>query len=136
MTVPSCRLDTRTKIVSFDQAVRAIREHPGWVAVTGYFDPLTAEHARRLKEIRAEHSGIAVFLSDPDDPILPARTRAQLLAALAMVDYVVLPQERASSGSSLLDSGLPIVREEQADEARFKKLVRRVHERHKAAPGR
>lgn len=134
--MPSCRLDTRTKIVSFDQALRAVRERPGWVAVTGYFDPLTAEHARRLTQIRAEHSGIAVFLSDPRDPVLPAQARAELLAALAMVDYVVLPQERASSGSSLLDSGLPVLREEEADEARFKKLVRRVHERHKAAPER
>jgi bifunctional ADP-heptose synthase (sugar kinase/adenylyltransferase) len=129
-------LDTRTKIVGFHQALRAIREHGGWVAVTGYFDPLTAEHARRLEEIRAEHSGIVVFLSDPRDPILPAQARAELLASLAMVDYVVLPQERASSGSSLLDSGLPVLREEEADEARFKKLVRRVHDRCKATPER
>jgi bifunctional ADP-heptose synthase (sugar kinase/adenylyltransferase) len=131
--VPSCRLDTRKKIVSLEQAVRAIREHPGWVAVTGYFDPLTAEHSRRLREIRTGHSGIVVFLSDPPDPVLSARARAELIAALAMVDYVVLPQERASSGSSLLDAGLPVLREEEADEARFKNLLRRVQERHKTA---
>jgi bifunctional ADP-heptose synthase (sugar kinase/adenylyltransferase) len=126
-------LDTRKKIVSLEQALTAIRERPGWVAVTGYFDPLTAEHSRRLREIRTRHSGIVVFLSDPADPVLPARARAELLAALAMVDYVVLPQECASPASSLLDSGAPVLREEEADEARFKSLLRRVQERHKAA---
>ena len=34
-----------------------------------------------------------VVVTDPPRPILPARARAELVAALAVVDYVVLSEE-------------------------------------------
>ena len=133
MTVASCRLDTRSKIIGRGEALGRIREHAGWVIVTGYFDPVTAEHARLFRQISSKYSGIAVFLSDPLHPILPAQARAELLAALRVVDCVVLPQDR---GSQPLDPDIPVLREEEADEARLRKLIEHVHERHNVATPR
>lgn len=58
--------------------------------VTGYFDPVTAAHAVRLSELRRNGEQLVVAISDPPDPLLPARARAELLAALKAVDYVVI----------------------------------------------
>ena len=132
MTVPSCRLDTRSKIIGGEEAQARIRQHRGWVIVTGYFDPVTAAHARRLREISKEHSRIAVFLSDPPHPVLPAQARAELLAAMGMVDCVVLPREHALP----LDPEISVLHEEEADKARLRKLIEHVHERHKAVAER
>ena len=57
----------------------------------GYFDPVLAAHARRLKDAREDAAALAVIVADPPRPILPARARAELVAALDVVDYVVLP---------------------------------------------
>jgi bifunctional ADP-heptose synthase (sugar kinase/adenylyltransferase) len=126
-------LDTRSKIVGREEALARIRQRAGWVIVTGYFDPVTAAHVRRLRQISAKHSAIAVFLSDPSHPILPAQARAELLAAMRMVDCVVLPQECASQP---LDPDIPVFREEEADVERLAKLIEHVHERHNAAAER
>ena len=58
--------------------------------VTGYFDPLLAEHVRRLREHTAPGQILVVEIVDPEKPLLPQRARAELVAALAMVDYVLL----------------------------------------------
>jgi glycerol-3-phosphate cytidylyltransferase-like family protein len=78
-------LDTRAKIAQ-TQAARTIRT----IVVSGYFDPLTAAHARRLAELRSRANRLVAVILDPPEPILPARSRAELVAALACVDQVVL----------------------------------------------
>lgn len=115
-------MDTRNKIID----LRARRP----ALVTGYFDPLTAAHVRRLREIRDAHDPVVVLLSDPAEPVLDARARAELLAALDMVDYVVLPQERASSALLERTGNWSVFHEEGSDEARFRSLVEHVHRRH------
>jgi hypothetical protein len=57
--------------------------------VIGHFDPLLAAHARRLQELAVPGTILVVAVSDPPDPLLPAGARAELVAALAAVDYVV-----------------------------------------------
>ena len=91
-------MDTRNKILTAEQASRVLAgDERRYIAVTGYFDPLLAAHARRLRQVRQAADGLIVVLSTPPKPILPPRARAELVAALAMVDYVVLPQEGALS---------------------------------------
>ena len=82
-------MDTRRKILAAEEAV----EH--WSGrkvrlVRGYFDPLLAEHARRLAELATPGAALVVVIEDPPQPILPARARAELVAALQAVDCVVL----------------------------------------------
>jgi hypothetical protein len=115
-------LDTRTKIVEFEQALAAARA-PRGVAVTGHFDPVTSEHARRLREIKAntgcEH--LTVFVTDPDDPVLPARARCEVLAGMAAVDLV--------APADCIPDIPNAYHEEEADRARLERLVDRVHAR-------
>jgi len=91
--------------------------------VTGYFDPLLAAHAERLAELKAEGRPLIAAIADPENPILPARARAELVAGLAVVDYVV----ESADG---LDSGItPNFRLEEEDRARLEELIEHVHAR-------
>jgi glycerol-3-phosphate cytidylyltransferase-like family protein len=106
-------LDTRTKIAQTDTAKNA---HT--IVVSGYFDPLTAAHARRLTELRSRAGRLVAVVLDPPEPVLAARDRAELVAALACVDQVIL------GASEEID-----VHEEQADLERRAALIAAVQAR-------
>ena len=55
----------------------------------GTFDPLLAAQAREIAE-RKRRKPLVVVIRDPEEPLLPARARAELVAALREVDYVVI----------------------------------------------
>ncbi len=82
-------MDSRSKIVGFEQALEIAREREvQWV--TGHFDPMLAEHARRVREFVKPGLPLIVVVTNPPSPLLPQGARAELVAALADVDYVVL----------------------------------------------
>lgn len=88
-------LDTRSKILSAEQARRELDGKPVcWVS--GNFDPLLAEHVRRLGECASPGKLLALEVTDPLRPLMSQRARAELLAALQMVDYVVLSDQPPS----------------------------------------
>lgn len=72
--------------------------------VRGYFDPLLAEHVRRLRGCANPGQLLVVEVSEPDLPLLPQRARAELVAALSMVDYVVLGNGAPAGG--IVDAGV------------------------------
>ncbi len=110
-------MDTRTKIVPPREAMRIAAA--GAIVVSGYFDPLIAGHADRLRELKREGRALIVAISEPENPIFPARARAELLAGLAVVDHVVESTEELK-----ID-----VRLEQEDAARLDALIEHVHAR-------
>jgi rfaE bifunctional protein nucleotidyltransferase chain/domain len=91
------------KIVDLDTIVR---QRPGWraagrrvVLTNGAFDLLHVGHVRYLQAARARGDLLIVAVNDDASvrgykgagrPLVPAAERAELLAALACVDYVVL----------------------------------------------
>jgi len=79
-------LDTRTKIIDTTKA-NAIAQS-GAKVVSGYFDPVTAPVAERLSELKQPGIPLLVLIRTPPAAILPSRARAELVAALAAVDYV------------------------------------------------
>jgi bifunctional ADP-heptose synthase (sugar kinase/adenylyltransferase) len=82
-------LDTRSKIISLEEARKRRGEKPTiWLA--GHFDPMLAEHVRRLGERGAPGRLLIVEVTNPARPLMPQRARAELVAALSLVDYVVL----------------------------------------------
>ncbi len=82
-------MDTRKKIVAFEHALGIAHEREvRWV--TGHFDPLLAEHARRVREFVKPGLPLIVVVTNPPAPLLPQAARAELVAALSDVDYVVL----------------------------------------------
>ncbi len=93
----------KTKILSLDELARRsqqIREAAGRLVLTnGCFDLLHVGHVRYLEEARALGDCLAVAvngdnsvrtLKGPGRPINPAADRAEVLAALACVDFVTI----------------------------------------------
>jgi bifunctional ADP-heptose synthase (sugar kinase/adenylyltransferase) len=96
-------LDTRSKIVPLEQARKQLRDKSAsWVG--GDFDPLLAEHVRRLREQVAPGRLLIVEITNPARPLLSQQARAELVAALTMVDYVVLGN--GASSSPRIDSSI------------------------------
>jgi hypothetical protein len=118
-------MDTRSKILTPEAAPRAC------TVVTGAFDLVLAADARELAEIRSRHPErplLVVVLPLPE-ALLPQRARAELVAALRMVDYVVIAPDAATD--ALLASLEPshLVRLEAAHAARKRQLMEHVHRR-------
>ena len=106
-------MDTREKILTPDAA--ASLRVP--VLVIGYFDPVTAGHAERLAALG---SGLTVAILDPPDPLLPARARAELVAALRCVDHVFVGVPRG-----VIHSGR-VIDDTAADTAARQTLIERI----------
>ena len=115
-------MDSREKITGAGRAL-ASASPSDTVIVAGYFDPLLAVHARRLRELRSDARRLVVMILDPPDPALPLRARAELVAALECVDFVVIGDHPCA--------GFPVIHEEQADLRRRAGLIERVAERAK-----
>jgi bifunctional ADP-heptose synthase (sugar kinase/adenylyltransferase) len=82
-------LDTRSKIIPIEEARQQQRQKSVyWLA--GHFDPLLLEHARTLREHVVPGRMLIVEVVNSARPLLPQLARAELVAALDMVDYVVL----------------------------------------------
>ncbi len=99
-------MDTRSKIVSLEALRQCLAEHrrrrERIVLANGCFDLLHVGHTRYLEGARREGDVLVVAInSDASEralkgdgrPILPARARAELVAALSAVDYVVIFNE-------------------------------------------
>ena len=78
-------MDTRSKILS---VAAALELRPPVALVTGYFDVLRVGDARELARVR--HHPLLVVVLPLGGDILPPRARAELVAALRVVDYVVI----------------------------------------------
>jgi hypothetical protein len=114
-------MDTRTKIISTEDAVRLAAE--GSVVVSGYFDPLVADLVDRLQSLKQPDKLLLVAISTPDDVILPARARQELVAALACVDHV----------TEMSSDLVPQIRLEDEHTVARQRLVAHVHQRQQAA---
>jgi len=103
----------------------------GCTVVSGTFDVVIAEDARELTEIRAsgvDRALVAVVLPMAGS-LLPQRARAELVAALRMVDYVVTADDTAAD--ALLASLEPaqLVRLEEVHAVRKRQLMEHVQRR-------
>jgi len=127
-------MDTRDKIIDCEHAAALaaqLRQQGASLrAVTGYFDVLVAEHVRRIGQIAGGSAKLFVIVLDPPAPLLATRARAEMVAALAMVDYVVPARERAVEGLLSHFTAAEIVREESADLLRAERLSQHVQRRH------
>ena len=99
-------MNTRLKIISRDELRKRLEMHrqkgQRIVLANGCFDVLHAGHVRYLEGARREGDVLVVAvnsdastgrLKGPGRPILSAQARAELVAALAPVDYVLIFDE-------------------------------------------
>jgi bifunctional ADP-heptose synthase (sugar kinase/adenylyltransferase) len=126
-------MDTRAKIIDAQRAAALAQElrakGTSLKLITGHFDVLIAEHVRRLREIHNGAGALFVMVIDPPAPVLAARARAELVAALAMVDYVVPAGVQAAQELLTQFSASEIIQEETADLLRAHRLAEHVQSR-------
>jgi hypothetical protein len=78
-------MNTREKIVA-PSALEGRRV----TLVSAYFDPLLDWHAERLAALRPTDEILAALVLPLDGELLPQRARAELAAALRVIDYVLI----------------------------------------------
>ncbi len=130
-------MDTRSKILDPSSTLQRLSEHdhPAVLIARGSFDILRAEHCRRLAREKAKSEKLVVLVANeaedagtPRPTVLDARTRAELVAALQVVDYVVICGEAEAQGlisalpsARLIEPDTPPLRDVRAD------VLRRAH---------
>jgi bifunctional ADP-heptose synthase (sugar kinase/adenylyltransferase) len=128
-------MDTRNKILSAEAAVetacRAKQQGRTLTIVTGYFDVLRTAHIRDLEAVRQNtgNGTLMVVLLPREGALLSGRARAELVAALSMVDYVVSSGE----GVETLLNRLPaddVITRQAADDEQSRLLMEHVLSRH------
>ena len=128
-------MDTREKIIDLARAAEIAdglrRDGVRLKLVAGYFDVLTPDHVRRLRALAGGQPLLCAVL-DPPHPLLPSRARAELAAALGMVDYVLLLD--GADLAQALEKIQPheVIREEIADRQCSQALIEHVHRRQRA----
>jgi bifunctional ADP-heptose synthase (sugar kinase/adenylyltransferase) len=111
-------MDTRSKILPPKKARQRLSEdnHASVLIARGSFDILQAEHCARLIQEKGSSEKLVVLVSgeevadeavaddesadaqDPRRTVLDAGTRAELVAALEVVDYVIICSEAGAKG--------------------------------------
>jgi hypothetical protein len=117
-------MDTRAKIIAADVAARIARDENIRI-LCGRFDPLIAEHARRIGEV-GQGEPLLVLVLDYADAILPAGARAELVAALQRVRHVCVVDDAVLN---TFFGGLSIVRDQEEDVLRQKRLLAHIRRR-------
>ncbi len=127
-------MDTRQKILDPQQAARAARQRhatgDGLTLLTGFFDPLLAAEAQAVEAAARPGHALFVLVEDPPEPLLSARARAELVAGLRVVDYVVLAGTDPAGLAEAIAPGVRMDRREAGLNAR-RNLIEHVHQRQK-----
>ena len=107
-------MDTRSKIITLPEAAGRDID----TLVVGYFDPVLAAHVARLKQLG---TAVTVSIIDPPEEILPARARAELVAALSCVSQVILGDARPQAKQ--------VIDMTEADLDSRRQLIERIRQR-------
>ena len=101
------------------------------VLVTGTFDILRAEHVRELAAIREKNAGASIVATiiPGGREWLPTHARAELVAAMRMIDYVVIAASREAEDWIALLRPAAVMRFEAADARRAQELIEHVQQR-------
>jgi hypothetical protein len=126
-------LDTRNKILTLTQASalaeEARRSGSPTIAFVTHLEVLGASHVRELEEIAAAaHGKLFLILTDPESPLVPIDARADLAAALRVVDYVVPSAGGAAPAMAAIHPGFT-VHDEEKDRVRTRQLIEHVRSR-------
>ncbi len=122
-------MDTRSKIAALDEVAERVAANEKRVRlVTGLFDPVLAVHARRFRRLAHPDRLLVVLVRSPERPLLDERSRAELIAALADVDYVLTGEKPCDVVGAL--NPADIILEDEMDRRRAAAFVTRVRNRH------
>lgn len=123
-------MDTRTKILT-PAAVAALDPPRPVLLATGRFDILRAELARDLAAARRRTGArsLVAAVRPLEDELAPLAARAEMAAALRMVDYVLIADTGNLSGLAESLQPVEIISLEGNDARRILQLIEHVHSR-------
>ena len=123
-------MDTRNKILTEEDALSRSWSRP--VVVTGAFDVIRADLVRELARIR-ERAGTATLVAvvlPAEGAALPQRARAELVAAMRVIDYVLILETLDVEPFLARLAPCETVRLETADACRARQLSEHVRTRY------
>jgi len=121
-------LDTRSKIKPLKE-LDSLLAGSKWVAIAGFFDPLTAIQANRLANAaRNGRRVLAIVLKDPDC-LLPADARAALVAAVRDVTTVVIADVSQWRSAIPEQTDVTIIDDPGSDRKRSEEFVEYIIQR-------
>jgi hypothetical protein len=123
-------MDTRTKIVTREALTELAPPRPLLLAIAR-FDVLRVELARDLAaaRLRTGARSLVAVVRTLAGELAPVQARAELAAALRVVDYVLLaPNEDLDSLTAFLQP-IEILNLEEADAQRIRQLIEHVQSR-------
>ncbi len=123
-------IDTRSKILTEAEALDlppGLRS--GSTVVLGFFDPLLADHVRRLKQIKPPGAVLIAVILDPPASLLGVRARAELTAAIGIIDFVVPVPGDVSGFLRKLQPGT-VIHDADEDQLRTARLIEHVQRRY------
>ncbi|HEY3938146.1 MAG TPA: hypothetical protein VGL97_11990 [Bryobacteraceae bacterium] len=121
-------MDTREKIVPV-RDLGARLAHGDWLALVGWFDPLTATLAKQVAESTAPGRNLLAVVLDADDTLLPAEARAALMAALRAVDVVTMAKPHEWRAMAASSARIEIVEDSEGERRRSAEFVELVLKR-------
>jgi glycerol-3-phosphate cytidylyltransferase-like family protein len=122
-------VDTRSKILTLGEALAL----PGPLAIAaGSFDLLRAEHACELRRITPGSAKLLVVVLPSPARLFTDRARAEMVAALRVVDYVVTADDEDLERLSRAHPSTRVVRMDAADRRLIRQLVEHVRRRQNA----
>jgi predicted NBD/HSP70 family sugar kinase len=119
-------MDTRSKILTIEAA--SLLPKNNLTIATGYFDVLRAADARELAALDRPLMAVVLPL---DGEFLAARARAEMAAALRVIDYVLVAEEQDLDTLICSLNPRKIVRLEASHAAGIRRLIGHVHGRQK-----
>ena len=126
-------MDTRAKILSASALASLDPPRPLSIVV-GRFDVLRTDTARELADARSRTGAASLLavLRPLADELAPLAARAEMAAALRVVDYVFVAEsgDLASLPASLRSA--EILNLEEAEARRIRQLIEHVHSRQSA----
>jgi len=123
-------VDTRTKILT--PAALAVLDPPRpLVAVAGRFELLRAETVRELADARRRTGArsLVAVLRPFAGELAAVEARAELVAALRVVDYVFIAPNEDFTGLAASLEAIETVNLEEADAGRIRQLIEHVRSR-------
>lgn len=123
-------MDTRTKILTAD-AIPGFDPSRPLLLATGRFDILRTEMVREMEEarLRTRAASLLVVVRPLAGELVPLAARAEMAAALRVIDYVFIAQDEPLENLIAAVKPIETIHLEDADAQRMRQLIEHVHGR-------
>ena len=125
-------MDTRNKILPLDDVPALLGATP-WLAVVGFFDPLTATEAKRLAGLACRGRKLLAIVLQSENALLSAEARAELVAALRDVHLVAITKRERWRSIMPNRADLQIIEDPEGDKTRSAEFIKFVLTRQQSA---